>query len=164
MQNLQIMTQEMVVLCSAPASTVPIPNSSLEVQRLHPKMTVNDDIKASTFERTTVHKDWPPCDWAHLVAPLLTGAQQVHHSLSAATAEDYNMLQGWNLSQMWPLCEPHFCCLPSVELQVGARATHPGCWSFLDRMLFFAARPANRPHAMATTVQDVSMPTESEQP
>lgn len=97
MRNLQVITQELTVLSGALMAAVPIPNPTRKAQRLIPKITSANDVKAflATFKRTTVHKHWLPRNWAHLLALLLTGeAQQFYPSLRMATAmaEDYNML------------------------------------------------------------------------
>ena len=60
------------------------------------KLGTDDDVEAylETFERTAQRENWPVEQWAHIVAPFLTGpAQQASQDLPAETARQYPALK-----------------------------------------------------------------------
>jgi hypothetical protein len=60
------------------------------------KVGPDDDVEAylETFERTAQRENWPVEQWAHIVAPFLTGpAQQASQDLPAEAARQYPALK-----------------------------------------------------------------------
>ena len=60
------------------------------------KLGPDDDVEAylEVFERTAQRESWPEEQWAHIVAPFLTGpAQQVSQDLPADAARQYPALK-----------------------------------------------------------------------
>lgn len=86
-------TEEEVATARATAAhRVPLPDPRAQAARLLPKMTADDDVEAflQVFESTAQREVWPQEDWAHALAPLLTGeAQRAYFSLPLAIAENY---------------------------------------------------------------------------
>ena len=59
------------------------------------KLGPDDDVEAylETFERTAQRENWPVEQWAHIVAPFLTGpAQQAYQDLPVETARQYHSI------------------------------------------------------------------------
>ena len=60
------------------------------------KLGPDDDVEAylKVFERTAQRESWPEEQWAHIVAPFLTGpAQQASQDLPAENARQYPALK-----------------------------------------------------------------------
>ncbi len=84
--------QEIVDLHSAAHQRVPLPDSRRQAAQLLLKITAHDDVEAylQMFENTATTEGWDPEDWAHTLAPLLTGeAQRAFFSLPTEMAESY---------------------------------------------------------------------------
>ena len=62
----------------------------------HTKLGPDDNVEAylEVFERTAQREIWPEDQWAHIMAPFLTGpAQQASQDLPAETARQYPALK-----------------------------------------------------------------------
>ncbi|XP_058606792.1 uncharacterized protein LOC131524068 [Onychostoma macrolepis] len=62
----------------------PAPDPRVRATQLLPKMTVHDDPEhfLQMFEAVALREDWPPEEWARIIAPLLTGeAQRAYFTL-----------------------------------------------------------------------------------
>ncbi|KAF1388735.1 hypothetical protein PFLUV_G00065720 [Perca fluviatilis] len=76
----------------AAGPTVSSPKPSLFIL----KLTEKDDIEAylQAFERTAAREEWPPEQWASLLAPFLSGsAQRTYQDLAVDQATNYDVLK-----------------------------------------------------------------------
>ena len=72
------------------------PRRGRSPQRNLVKMTQEDDVTAylEVFERTAQREGWPPAEWAHILAPYLTGeSQRAYQDLTPGEASNYARLK-----------------------------------------------------------------------
>ncbi len=99
--------QEIAALCTAARQRVPLPDPRVQATQLLPKMTVHDDVEAylQMFENTATTEGWDPDDWAHALAPLLTGeSQRAFFSLPTTAVERYEDVKRELLARVSPVC------------------------------------------------------------
>lgn len=74
----------------------PLPDPTQDAQNLLSNITIDDNVEAYlvTFERVAIREDWPLREWAHILAPLLTGEAQIaYFAMPEEEAEDYHSLK-----------------------------------------------------------------------
>ncbi|XP_026146496.1 uncharacterized protein LOC113120717 [Carassius auratus] len=101
--------RELAALRTTTAQRAPLPDPRVQAAQLVPRMTASDDVELylQMFEATAVREVWPMDEWAHLLAPLLTGeAQRAYYSLTPSRRASYDELKKELLGRVGlsPIC------------------------------------------------------------